>query len=49
MLVLNVAILPLNAQQTDSARRQGIDSFLLKQKGIIGDLAKNADLSKFIL
>ena len=40
LLVLNVAKLPLQAQ-TDTARRQGIDSFLLKQKGIIGDLAKN--------
>ncbi len=40
LLVLNMAKLPLQAQ-TDTTRRQGIDSFLLKQKGIIGDLAKN--------
>lgn len=40
LLVLIVAKLPLQAQ-TDTARRQGIDSFLLRQKGLIGGLAKN--------
>lgn len=40
MLVMVMAMPSLQAQ-TDTARRQGIDSFLLKQKGIIGDLAKN--------
>jgi hypothetical protein len=40
MLVMLMAKLPLQAQ-TDSARRQGVDSFLLKQKGILGDLARN--------
>jgi hypothetical protein len=47
VLVMTMAKLPLQAQtdtarrQADTTRRQGIDSFLLKQKGIIGDLAKN--------
>jgi hypothetical protein len=40
VLVLVMVKPPLQAQ-TDTAHRQGIDSFLLKQKGIIGDLAKN--------
>ncbi|HEY0679337.1 MAG TPA: hypothetical protein VGD17_13695 [Chitinophagaceae bacterium] len=40
VLAMIVLKLPLQAQ-TDTAQRQGIDSFLLKQKGIIGDLAKN--------
>lgn len=40
VLVIVMAMPPLQAQ-TDTAHRQGIDSFLLKQKGIIGDLAKN--------
>ena len=40
LLILNVAKLPLQAQ-TDTARGQVIDSFLLRQKGLIGDLAKN--------
>lgn len=46
-VVLFMAKLPLQAQ-TDTAQRQGIDSFLLKQKGILGDLAKNlvADTSE---
>ncbi|HYC27855.1 MAG TPA: hypothetical protein VEB42_03550, partial [Chitinophagaceae bacterium] len=39
-LVILMTKPPLQAQ-TDSTRRQGIDSFLLKRKGIIGDLAKN--------
>lgn len=29
------------AQRRDTVQRQGIDSFLLRQKGILGDLAKN--------
>lgn len=47
LMLLSVAKLPLQAQ-TDTARRQGLDSFLLRQKGIIGDLAKNliADTSE---
>lgn len=40
MLVMLMTRLPLQAQ-TDTARRQGVDSFLLKQKGILGDLARN--------
>jgi hypothetical protein len=40
VLVMMTIMLPLQAQ-TDTAQRQGLDSFLLKQKGIIGDLAKN--------
>lgn len=40
VLVMMMAKPPLQAQ-TDTARRQGIDSFLLKRKGILGDLAKN--------
>lgn len=40
VLVMLVAQVPLNAQ-TDTVQRQGIDSFLLRQKGLLGDLAKN--------
>ncbi|MGB8194955.1 MAG: hypothetical protein WCF67_23670 [Chitinophagaceae bacterium] len=40
VVVLVAAQFSLQAQ-TDTTQRQGIDSFLLKQKGIIGDLAKN--------
>jgi len=46
-LVIVMVKPPLQAQTdsvrrpADTARRQGLDSFLLKQKGIIGDLAKN--------
>lgn len=40
VVLMVLARLPLQAQ-ADTVQRQGIDSFLLKQKGILGDLAKN--------
>lgn len=40
VLVMLVAQVPLNAQ-TDTVQRRGVDSFLLRQKGLLGDLAKN--------
>lgn len=40
VLVMLVAQTTLYAQ-TDTVQRRGVDSFLLRQKGILGDLAKN--------
>ena len=40
-LVMVMMQLPLQAQTDTSQRQGGLDSFLLRQRGIIGDIAKN--------
>lgn len=49
VLVLAMLVAQFSSQaQTDTTQRRGVDSFLLRQKGLLGDLAKNlvADTSE---